>query len=146
MKRTHQLKHLGLIINTLGDVTHDQNIEPVKHNMDAIADSYNTSQSTPLGRAIYAKYLLASKYIHRIQNTVINPTQFFELQSTILNMTGTRSHPAENTIAYRVHIAQDRVAQPPRYGGLSVPDPQIQIKSIRFIWVRKFLNAERVFT
>ena len=61
-------------------------------------------------------------------------------------MTWTRARPAENTLTYRVHIAQDRVAQPPEYGGLSVPDPQIQIKSIRFIWVRKFLNANRDLT
>ena len=61
-------------------------------------------------------------------------------------MTWTRARPAENQTSYRVHIAHDRVAQPARFGGLSVPDPQIQIKSIRFIWIKKFLNAERTLT
>ena len=89
MKRTYHLKHLGLIINTQGQVTHDQNIGPVERNMEAIAETYNTSQSTPLGRAIYAKYLLASKYIHRIQNTVITISQLDKLRRSILNMTWT---------------------------------------------------------
>ena len=116
MKRTYHLKHLGLIINTQGQVTHDQNIGPVERNMEAIAETYNTSQSTPLGRAIYAKYLLASKYIHRIQNTIITTSQLDDLRRSILNMTWTRARPAENTLTYRVHrnmeVYQFRI---PRY-------------------------------
>merc|ERR1711888_583717 len=82
MKRVQQLKHLGLIINTEGEVRHETNIAPIERNMEAISQSYNTSQSSPLGRAIYAKYLLASKYIHRIQNTVISINQLTQLRST----------------------------------------------------------------
>ena len=36
--------------------------------MKGIAKTLSTVTSMPLGRALYAKYLIASKYIHRIQN------------------------------------------------------------------------------
>ena len=46
--------------------------------------------------------------------------------------------------SYRVHLAHDIVAQPARFGGLSVPDPQIQIKSLRFIWIKKFFTQKEL--
>ena len=141
MRRVTQLKHLGLTINDKGEMQYDTNFAPIQGSMERIAEQYTTSQSSPLGRAIYAKYLLASKYIHRMQNAVLGEHILNELHDTIINMTWTRARPSENTTSHRVHIARSRVAQPPRFGGLSVPDPNIQMKSIRFIWVRKFLSA-----
>ena len=142
MRRVTQLKHLGLIINEQGTPQHDTNIAPVLEKMAETAEQYNTSQSSPLGRALYAKYLLASKYVHRLQNMVISGEQLTSLRDSVLQMTWTRARPSDNTVSHRVHIAQDRVAQPPMYGGLGIPDPLVQIISLRFIWVRKFISAD----
>ena len=141
MKRVRQLKHLGLIINERGEMEYETNFAPLTENMSTIAQQYNTSQSSPLGRAIYAKYLLSSKYIHRLQNCTLDGDQLATLRENALLMTWTRSRPNDDTNGYRVHIAQDRVSQPPRFGGLGVPDPLVQMRSIRFGWARKFLSA-----
>ena len=52
----------------------------------------------------------------------------------------------ENNHSIRTHIAQDRVAQPPYFGGLSVPDPIIQSKSLSFSWARKFTKPNQALT
>ena len=106
--------------------------------MEKISDSYNSSLSSPLGRSIYAKFLLSSKYLHRIQNFHFSDSQLEELRKTVLKLTWTRARPQEDTHKIRVHIANDRVAQPLFYGGLSVPDPVVQSRSLTFAWARKF--------
>ena len=68
MKRVQTLKHLGLMINEEGMLPRERNIDPIVDTMRGIAKTLNTVTSKPLGRALYAKYLIASKYIHRIQN------------------------------------------------------------------------------
>merc|ERR1712030_53541 len=74
---------------------YDTNFAPIQGSMERIAEQYTTSQSSPLGRAIYAKYLLASKYIHRMQNAVLGEHILNELHDTIINMTWTRARPSE---------------------------------------------------
>ena len=61
MKRVTMIKHLGLHINDRGEVPHESNIAPIERAMNRIADTFTTVSSTPLGRSIYAKYLLASR-------------------------------------------------------------------------------------
>ena len=51
-----------------------------------------------------------------------------------------------DTSTTRVHIAGSRVSQPLAYGGLSIPDPIIQSKSIRFGWGRKFLSPNQTLS
>ena len=146
MKRVTQLKHLGLLINEQGDLQHDLNIAPVAETMRATAEQYNSSYSSPLGRAIYAKYLLASKYVHRLQNMPLSNDQLSSLRDSVLQMTWTRARPADDTVSHRVHIAQDRIAQPPEFGGLGVTDPLVQAVSLRFIWARKFISSDQGLT
>ena len=93
---------------------------------------------TPLGRSIYAKYLLGSMYLHRVQNFVYSEDQLKVLRKSIIKLTWTRARPGEHTNGYRVHIAHNRVAQSLYYGGLSVPDPRIQAQSLSFSWAKKF--------
>ena len=138
MKRVNTIKHLGVHIDNQGNLPHDKNILPLTNIMEKIADSYNSSMCTPLGRSIYAKYLLGSKYLHRIQNFVYSEDQLKELRKSIIKLTWTRARPGEHTNGYRVHIAHNRVAQSLYYGGLSVPDPRIQAQSLSFSWARKF--------
>ena len=68
MIRVTTLKHLGLRISDDGTLIHNDNIAPVQNAMDKIADSSTTSTSTPLGKAIYAKFRLSSRYLHKIKN------------------------------------------------------------------------------
>ena len=138
MKRVAVLKHLGIHIDSNGSLPHNKNIAPLQQAMEKIADSFNSSLSSPLGRSIYAKFLLSSKYLHRIQNFHFSEIHLEELRKTVLKLTWTRTRPQDDTHTIRVHIANDRVAQPLFYGGLSVPDPVIQSKSMTFAWARKF--------
>ena len=138
MKRVNTLKHLGLHIDADGSLPHDKNIAPLLRTMDSLADSFNSNLSTPLGRSIYAKFILCSKYLHRIQNFHFTNQQLEELRDAALRLTWTRSRPGEDNTSIRVHIANNRVAQPLFHGGLSVPDPVIQSKSLSFSWARKF--------
>ena len=138
MKRVQVLKHLGLKINRFGKLAVDDNITPILNTMRKIADSFNTNLSTPLGRAIYAKFLLSSRYIHKIQNYVFSEQNLDELWNVVRIMTWTRARPKSNNSSIRVHIAKDRVAQPMEFGGLALSDPKHQVKSLTFAWVRKF--------
>ena len=72
MRRVQTLKHLGLHIDDEGRLQGNVNIDPMVNAMSSISKTLSTVSSTPLGRALYAKYLLASKYIHRIQNYNFN--------------------------------------------------------------------------
>ena len=77
------------------------------------AETYNTALSTPLGRAIWAKYLISSKYIHRIQNAVFSEEQLVSLREAALLLTWTRARIHDDSNSIRTHIANNRVSQPP---------------------------------
>ena len=81
MKRVNTLKHLGVHIDNQGNLPHDKNILPLTNTMEKIADSFNSSMCTPLGRSIYAKYLLGSKYLHRVQT---NNSRTYQIGPTVM--------------------------------------------------------------
>ena len=142
MEQVRVLKHLGLKINSEGRLTHQDNILPVMNAMERIADSLSTSTATPLGRAIYARSLLTSKYLHRIQNYNFHENELTELRRSVLELTWTRHRVGTDTSSTRVHIAGSRVAQPLSKGGLGVPDPIIQTQSLKLAWIRKLANFD----
>ena len=146
MKRVTVLKHLGIHIDTDGCLPHAKNIAPLATIMNKIADSFNSSLSTPIGRSLYAKFLLGSKYLHRIQNFHFSMDQLEDLRKSVLRLTWTRARPNEDNHSIRTHISQNRVAQPPYFGGLSVPDPIIQSKSLSFAWAKKFCKCNQSLT
>ena len=57
-------------------------------------------------------------------------------------MTWTRARPQMNTHSIRVHISRERVSQPLEFGGLSIPHPVNQHKSLMLSWARKFLQND----
>ena len=140
MKHTQYLKHLGLYIDSSGNLPHEKNIAPLVEKMSQISSSYSNTCATPLGRSIWAKYLICSKYLHRLQNYNFSHEELSELRKTALEMTWTRSRAHDDTVSTRVHIAADRVAQPLMYGGISLPDPEIQSRAVKFAWLRKFMS------
>ena len=142
MKRVNTLKHLGLLINEDGEMTFNDNLAPVQAAMDNIANSLSTSSSTPLGRSLYAKFLLSIRYLHRIQNFTFSDVQLSELRKSVLLLTWTRHRVGSDTSSTRVHIAGDRVAHPISVGGLSVPDPTIQSQAVKFSWLRKMSSPD----
>ena len=146
MKKVTILKHLGIHIDSDGTLPHDKNIAPLIRTMNNLANSFNTNLSTPLGRAIYSKFLLCSKYLHRIQNFHFTIPQLKEMRKAALRLTWTRARPNDDTSSIRVHISKRRVAQPLYFGGLSVPDPIIQSKSLSFSWARKFCSPNASLT
>ena len=50
---------------------HSTNKSPTLETWTEPAYQYNTSQSAPLGRALYGKYLLAFKYVHHLKNMTL---------------------------------------------------------------------------
>lgn len=142
MKRVTTLKHLGLRINNNGELSHMENIQPIKDAMDNIADSLSTTTCTPLGRSLYAKFLLSSRYLHKIQNFSFSQQQLSDLRSTVLRLTWTRHRIGTDTSSTRTHIASDRVSQSLSMGGLAVPDPLIQAQALKFSWARKLMKPD----
>ena len=142
MKHTTVLKHLGLHISSDGSLSHQDNIEPLRQIMMKTSESYNTALSTPLGRSIWAKYLISSKYIHRLQNAVFPEEQLVGLREAALLLTWTRARIHDDSNSIRTHIANNRVSQPPQFGGLGLPDPCIQTLAIRYTWARKFSKLD----
>ena len=88
MKRVIVMKHLGLKILISGELAYDDNIAPVQAATDKIADSLSNTTSTSLGRSLYAKFLLSSRYLHKIQNFSFTDNQLLGMRSTILRLTG----------------------------------------------------------
>ena len=105
MERVDTLKHLGVHIDNQGNLPHDKNTRPLTNTMKKIAESFNSSLYTQLGRSIYAKYLLGSEYLNRVLNFVFSEDQLKELRKSIIKLTWTRESPEEHTNGYRVHIA-----------------------------------------
>ena len=146
MKRVHAIKHLGLVIDEDGNLPHEHNIAPVQNAMLRVADSLDTVTATPLGRSIYAKFLLASRYIHKIQNFTFTDDQLTRLRDSVLKATWTRHRIGTDTQSRRTHIANRRVSQPLAFGGLALPHPQTQTQAMKFAWIRKFNTANRSLT
>ena len=46
----------------------------------------------------------------------------------------------------KTHLANNRVSQPLRYGGLAFPDPIIQTQALNFSWARKLQNSSSDLT
>ena len=143
MKQVPRLKHLGVIIEQSGEVLEEHNFEQIIERMEAIGDRFATSASTPIGRALFAKFLLGSLYVHRFQNGSLSEQTIQNMTEAMLYMTWTRARMTEEQTGYRVHIAKSRVMQPPSYGGLYLPSPGIQDTTLRMLWLRRFNEGFR---
>ena len=97
MRRVTAIKHLGLIINDQGDLSHDSNIAPIEGAMNRIADSLTTLSSSPLGRAIFAKFILSSRYLHKVQNYEFPHEQLVKLREAVLKLTWSRHRMGTDT-------------------------------------------------
>ena len=143
MKRVTQMKHLGVIISDEGIVGEEQNIQPLIDKMEEIANQYRTSGSTPIGRSLYATFLLCQRYVHRLQNSTLTERSKEDMNSAIQAMIWTKGRYSEEQAGYRSHIRQSRLRQPYQYGGLAVPEPSMQSTTIRMGWLRKFRREYR---
>ena len=92
------------------------------------------------GHGLYAKFLLSSQYLHKIKNFSFTEEQLQEIRSTVLRLTWTRRTIGTDQSSIRSHIANDRVCQPLKYGGLAIPDPVIQTQALKSSWARKLQN------
>ena len=138
MKRVQSMKNLGTWINENGEATEEENIIPVLETIKGIERRFNTAGSSPIGRVLYAKFLLGQRYVHRLQNVGLSDDLAEELCKVLRKMTWTRARMTDNQVGMRTHIARDRVAQPVRFGGLALTNPVHQNISIRLSWIRKF--------
>ena len=124
-------------MNSNGEVTYQDNIRPIENAIKQIIQTLSTSTSTPIGRALFSRFLLSSKYIHRL-HCMDNDEQFKQLQKLITSQVWNRYTVSDGGQNYsRTHIAAKRISQPVYFGGLSVPNTQIQFYSSRFSWLRK---------
>ena len=124
-------------------MSQEQNITPIIEKMEAIADRYSSSGSTPIGRSLYATFLLCQRYVHRLQSMPLTERSKEDMTSAIHMMVWTRARWNEQQTGYRVHIAKSRLKQPYKYGGLGVPDPDVQSTTIRMGWFRRFNESYR---
>ena len=83
MKKVKVMKHLGLKISSSGELSYDDNIALVQAAMDTISDSFSTTTSMPLGRSLYAKFLLSSRFLHKIQNFSFTDNQLLGMRSVV---------------------------------------------------------------
>ena len=104
MKHVPRLKHLGVIIEQSGEVLEEHNFRTIIDKMEQIARKFATLTSTPLGRALYAKFLLGSLYVHRLQNGLIGDQTMQHMTEALLYMTWTRARMTKDQLGYRVHI------------------------------------------
>ena len=145
MKLVQETKHLGLRINSRGLLPKESNVQPIIDKMDKIAKRYSTCLSTPLGRALYARFLMGSLSVHLTINRHMSEDEALEFRESLLQMTWTKSgNRDEGGARYRVHISKKIVAQSRYYGGLGVPDLMIQNTALRLGWARKFLENEHM--
>ena len=79
---------------------------------------------------------MSSRYVHVIQNMYITDKEAEKLRESAIKMAWTKSRHNEEP-GYRIHVAKDRVAQKPKFGGMDIPDPMIQKKSLALQWLRK---------
>ena len=141
MKKVTKMKHLGVVMDSNGEVKYEDNIRPIENAIRQIIRTLSTSTSTPIGRALFSRFLLASKYIHRL-HCMSNPEEFTDLQKLITSQVWNRYTLSSGGQNYsRTHIAATRISQPVFFGGLSVPDTQIQFYSSRFSWLRKMYKG-----
>ena len=138
MKHVQRMKHLGVIIEQNGDVLEEQNFAPIVEKMESIATRFRMAGSSPIGRALYAKFLLGSRYVHRLQNGMLGERIQKQITEAMLYMTWTKARMNEEATGYRVHIAKARVMQPPSFGGLHLPSPQVQNTTLRMLWLKRF--------
>ena len=144
MKQVPRLKQLGvIIIEPSGEVLEEQNFNQIIERMEAIGDRFATSASTPIGRALFAEFLLGSLYVHRLQNDSLSEQTIQSMTEAMLYMTWTRARTTEEQTGYRVHITKSRVMQPPSYGGLYLPSPGILDTTLRMLWLRRFNEGYR---
>ena len=85
------------MINEEGRLPRERNIDPIVDTMKGIAKTLNTVTSTPLVRAMYAKYLISSKYIHRIQNYDFSHDELKTLREAVLKVTWARHRTGTDT-------------------------------------------------
>ena len=141
MKLVTKARHLGLTIENTGELKKEDNLKPIIEKMNQTNSVYNTSLATPIGRSLYAKFLLGSRYVHVMSSRATEEEEMKQLRESVLKMTWTKSRNNEEP-GIRTHIAKTRVAQKVRYGGMSLPDPKIQDVALRLVWVRKFANID----
>merc|ERR1712155_73176 len=60
MRLVTRARHLGLTIENTGELKKEDNLTPITDKMNKTVSVYNTSLATPIGRSLYAKFLLGS--------------------------------------------------------------------------------------
>ena len=73
-------------------------------------------------------------------NRILEDEEARKLKKSLTQMTWTKNG-GNQPPSHRVHIAKDRIAQKPKFGGLGVPDPATQNKALRLAWVRNILQG-----
>ena len=89
MKKVTKMKHLGVVMDSNGEVKYEDNIRPIENAIRQIIRTLSTSTSTPIGRALFSRFLLASKYIHRL-HCMSNAEEFTDLQKLITSQVWNR--------------------------------------------------------
>ena len=87
MKCVQSMKNLGTCINENGEATEEENIIPVLETIKGIERRFNTAGSSPIGRVLYAKFLLGQRYVHRLQNVGLSDDLADELCKILRKMT-----------------------------------------------------------
>ena len=92
-------------MNSNGEVTYQDNIRPIENAIKQIIQTLSTSTSTPIGRALFSRFLLSSKYIHRL-HCMDNDEQFKQLQKLITSQVWNRYTVSDGGQNYgRTHAA-----------------------------------------
>merc|ERR1711994_130568 len=95
MKLVTKARHLGLTIENTGELKKEDNLKPIIEKMNQTNSVYNTSLATPIGRSLYAKFLLGSRYVHVMSSRATEEEEMKQLRESVLKMTWTKSRNNE---------------------------------------------------
>ena len=93
MKRVRKLKHLGVWVDENGEATEDENIMPVLETIQKIEKRFNTAGSSPIGRVLYAKFLMGQMFDVEISDDMAD-----ELCKAMRKMTWTRARMTDQQV------------------------------------------------
>ena len=111
MGHVESLRHLGITLNSKGEMPNELNIEPIERKLALITERISLMHSTPIGKSIFTKFLLSSTMVHIITQ-MSDHSRLKNIENIVVKSVWTRSHLTTTSVTHRTHIARKRLAQP----------------------------------
>ena len=139
MRHVESLRHLGITINSKGEMPNELNIEPIELKLAQIKERVSSIHSTPIGKSIYTKFLLSSTMVHIIAQ-MSDHSRLENIENVVVKSVWTRSHLSTTAVTHRTHIARKRLAQPKKKGWVESAPSAKSIPKLTFHLVEEIIQ------